>query len=516
MDGEMNRAASGSCLYAMIFVLVTIDFLQSGMTAFAALPIMGETGISQEDFSLIAAVYASLAILTISMQRWFVERLGGRRYVQLATAVTAIGSVLCALGNGFSSFLLGRAVMAIGGGALFTSARMIIHHRLTRPKRFTGIKFLAGALSLCTAAAPLIASIAISKETWAAMYWLLALLAAVAFVIAGISLSDDAVSENGQRSTVNLVQQLLLAGGCFALFYALQRFYYDFYSNPTSVAVILGSAIIAIAGYTRLQHRSAHPLLRVAVMLRPRYLAGLAMFLFAYTMLGANNTMIPMSLQRSLSYSWDTVGHVEAIGFSFAFITWVVMTRLLPNYPAPTKYFVVGFLSLAGYGLLLSRLTPTAALGSDILPALVLNSVFLLTVLPVTAMQTFQEMDNDESAFSNAQQLKNMMAQGGIALGIMLATIYQQWRSTVHYAVLNKLVDNDSPVYQTTIHQLQQTLAGSVESALSGSIATAQVAQILSQQAALLGNIDYFMLVSATGLLGAVAILAQRVIRLPR
>src|SRR6185437_6065643 len=128
--------SSHRLLYATIAALTAIEFLQLSMTAFAAAPIMGELGMSPEDFSLANAVYASVAILAISMQRWFVERIGGRRFIRCATAISILGSVLCATSDDFAAFLLGRIVMAIGGGALFTSARMIIHHLLAGPRQF--------------------------------------------------------------------------------------------------------------------------------------------------------------------------------------------------------------------------------------------------------------------------------------------------------------------------------------------------------------------------------------------
>src|ERR1700712_1265839 len=64
-------------LYATILLLSLTEFLQSGMTAFAAAPIMGELGMGPEQFSLVAAIYASVAIMTISMHRWLVEHIGG-------------------------------------------------------------------------------------------------------------------------------------------------------------------------------------------------------------------------------------------------------------------------------------------------------------------------------------------------------------------------------------------------------------------------------------------------------
>ena len=500
-------------LYATIFVLTAIEFLQLTMVAFGARPIMGEIGLTPEDFSLIAAVYASVAILVISMQRWLVTRFGGRLVIQWATATSLLGAALCATSHDFASFLLGRFVMAVGGGALFTSARMIIHHRLAGPQRFAGIKALAYGVALCIAAGPWLAAQAVSSDTWTAIFWLLAILDAAAFVLAGYGLNNTLRGYEQGRSAWNPWLQVLLVGGSFALLYALQRFYYDFYGDVLFVATILVAALVALAAYAHHQRVHARPLLHIRPMLHPRYLAGLALFLFAYLMLGANNYVVPVMLQRTLGYSWATVGHFEALGALAAAVTFTVVSRLLPKHPSPRKFWITGFLALTLFGWLLARLDPAASPWPHILPALVCYNVFLLTVLPIAAMQAFREMEADETLFSNAQQVKNMLAQAGIALGISAATLGQQWRSTVHYNVLNAHVTPDNPVYLATIHQMQQALAGSVGAVQATQIAAARVARILAQQSALLANIDHFMLIAALGLLGIVVTLLQRVFR---
>lgn len=62
-------------------------------------------------------------------------------------------------------------------------------------------------------------------------------------------------------------------------------------------------------------------------------------------------------------------------------------------------------------GDLLERIDPSAGLWGDVLPAPAPNGVFLLTVLPVSAMQTFRAVERDESVFSHARQLKIMMSR---------------------------------------------------------------------------------------------------------
>ncbi|MEO6800937.1 MAG: MFS transporter [Rhodanobacter sp.] len=509
----MNPRTSQWLVCATISVLTAIEFLQLSMVAFGAGPIMGEVSITPEDFSLIAAVYASVAILSISMQRWFVTRLGGRLFLQCATAVSLLGAVLCATSHDFASFLLGRFVMALGGGALFTSARMIIHHRLAGPKRFLGIKSLAYALALSISAGPWLAAQAVSGDTWSAIFWLLALLDVLAFVLASVGMNNSLRGYEEGRSDWNPWQQVLLVGGSFGLLYSLQRFYYDYYGDALFLVGVLVTSVLALVCYAHHQRLRQKPLLHLGSMLHARYIAGIMLFLFGYLMLGANNYVIPVMLQRTLGYSWATVGHFEAIGALAAAATFTVVSRLLPKHPAPRKFWITGFVALSLFGIMLARIDPSADPWWHVLPALACYNVFLLTVLPIAAMQTFRQMENDETLFSNAQQLKNMLAQAGIALGITVATLGQQWRTTVHYNALNAQVTPDSPVYQATVQHLQAALTTSVGPAQAGQIAVARVAQMLSQQASLLANIDHFIMIAMLAALGVVVTLLQKVFR---
>ena len=70
-----------------ILLLNLLEFLHSGMIAFAASPIMGEIGAAPEEFSLATACYACVAVATIAKQRWLVERLGWRRFVLISLAM---------------------------------------------------------------------------------------------------------------------------------------------------------------------------------------------------------------------------------------------------------------------------------------------------------------------------------------------------------------------------------------------------------------------------------------------
>lgn len=106
-----------------------------------------------------------------------------------------------------------------------------------------------------------------------------------------------------------------------------------------------------------------------------------------------------------------------------------------------------------------------------------------------------------------------MLAQAGIALGITLATLGQQWRTAVHYAVLQSNVHPGNAAFDAVAARLRDALAPQVGSAVATRIAVAHIAQMAIRQSSLLAHIDHFRAVAVLGALGVVVTLTQRVLR---
>lgn len=173
---------------------------------------------------------------------------------------------------------------------------------------------------------------------------------------------------------------------------------------------------------------------------------------------------------------------------------------------------MIGFLALAGFGWQLSRLDAHADAWSDILPALVGNGMFLMLVMATTAIQTFRDVQHDETVLSNAQQLKNMVAQFGMALGVALATVSLQWRTAGHLQVLEGRAGGEVPALEPTL-QLADALAGSAGSSPGLSPVAVQLGEDLARQATFLACLDYFSVVALVGVAGALVMAGQRLMK---
>jgi MFS family permease len=498
-------------LLLTIFLLTATEYLQSGMIAFGAGPIMGEIGAAPEEFSLISAIYACVAVAVICKQRWLAERLGWRRFVLCSLVIFVCGAGICASSDTTSQFMLGRIVMALGGGTFMTSSRLLVNLFPPSPSRFTGIKFFATALAVGSSSGPFLASVAVSHDGWQWIFGLLIGLAILIGMLALVCLPAE-VPPHELRTQSHPVLLMALVAGTFFVLYAFQRSYYDFYSDlPMLLAAgLLG--LMALGYFTRGMHAGERPLLHLRELRNARYWSGITLFTFCYALMGATNYMLPAVLQRGLGFAWEAIGPVQATGLAATVVTWAVMSLVLPKRPAAKKYYLVGFLALSVFGWRVSSLSPQADLWTDVVPALACYGVFVMLVLATTAMHTFREVQHHETVFSHAQQIKNMLAQFGSSLGIALATMGLQGRMAAHYTALNGRFAAVDPVYSQALHTLTESLAqhGAAQPA---AMASAGLAQALVQQATLLAGLDYFSFVGFVGVAGAGLMLVQRVLK---
>jgi len=490
-----------------IFLLTALEFLQSGMVAFAASPIMGQIGAAPEEYSIATASYACVAIITISKQRWLVERLGWRQFIQYSLTFFILGSMVCAGSDAYLQFLIGRCIMGLGGAAFMTSGRIIVNLIPPSPMRFYGIKVFASGLACGIAFAPGAASLAVITDYWNTIFFILSAVAFLTIICASLSLSSDLTSKE-LRSQSNPVLFIVLISGSFLLLYILQRLQYDFFSDLNWLVVGMGVSVLAFYYYFRSMYHHKQPLLALKELKQPRYIMGVCLFTLCYILLGANNYMLPYFIQRNLGFPWQIVGQLQSLGLLSALGAWFVMAWMLPKWPNAKKYFVVGFFALASFGWQLSRLSSDANLWIDILPAIICNGLFLMLVMATTAMQSFRDLQHNEALFSNAQQLKNMVAQFGLALGITLATISMQWRTSEHYAVLNNRINGSDPSYILSIKLLTQSVGQQIVNPSVGILL-----RQLEQQATQLACLDYFLAIAWIGILGAAMMSVQRVMK---
>ncbi|SEB25958.1 MFS transporter [Variovorax sp. YR216] len=500
-------------LLVLIGALPFSDFLQTGVYAFNAAPIMGDIGASPEEYSLVATFYAVTAIGMIFNHRWLVERMGWRWFMRVASLLFAVGALVCAASEGLGTFAAGRLITALACASFFTAGRVLVNLIPPSPQRFTGVKFFASGIAWGAVCGPLLASVALSLQDWR-LAFVAQLVPAVLLALLG-ELALPNVPPPA-RSPFDVRGLITLAGGSALVLFALQRSVFDFFSDrlPLYTYVTVGVPALVFAVWLVLKREL--PAIRLREMSQRRYLIGLAAFAVCYALLGANNTAIPVLLLRGLNLPLEIIGRYVALGALGGVLVWILLSRLVPRHPGPTRYYVLGFSLLAACGLMLGGLSETVEPRLHVLPALLCNGAFVIAVLSTTAVQTFRDLQRDETLFSHANQVKNVLAQFGVAAGMCIATLFLQWRTTLHYVRVGESLGVWSAALQDTLRLLAQRYGAAQDPEAALRMATATVNGLLMQEATFMASLDYFNGIAALAGLCLLAVLAERAWRYGR
>ena len=88
------------------------------------------------------------------------------------------------------------------------------------------------------------------------------------------------------------------------------------------VAALVAFGLPALGLYAWLARRARRPLIRIADLAQRRYLAGLAVFGLCYLLLGANNLVLPVLLQRAMGLPLELVGRFLGLGALAGVASW--------------------------------------------------------------------------------------------------------------------------------------------------------------------------------------------------
>jgi len=425
-------------LLAAIFCFNFIEFLSTGMTVFAASAIMGHVGASPEEYATVSALYAAVAVLAISQFTVLLQRLGWRNYMIGAALFYIVGAWVCANSGGVAAFAGGRLLMAMGGGVFMTASRMMVNLIPPSPQRLQGIAAFGAALSLGLALGPLLAATMVGHEAWGAMFLTLGLLAATGAAIAARWLPLDAATLDGTPTRAHVLDACLLGGGAGVTLFALQHLTYDWHGERAELLGHLALGLGLLLAFGLVKARRREPFLHLDILASPRYRIGLVIFALCYGVLGMVNTLLPQLVQKGIGVGLEQAGQLQGVGLLATFVIFVVMLQIVKRDPHPAKFFVTGFLMLALLGWRFATLDPRAYAWESVTFWLGLFGGFLTLGMATAAIHSFKDLQADNVVFSHAQQLKNMLGQVGLALGVGLTNVGLQERTALHASRLGE------------------------------------------------------------------------------
>lgn len=170
-------------------------------------------GASREGGQLVITLY--LIVLALGQLVWApVADHHGRRPVLLwGIAIFLAGTLCCALAASLAAMLAGRAVEAIGAAASLVTARAMATDRAPIGKAAAPLALLTSVTLISPAVAPAIGGALAGIGGWRALFWILALLTAIAAAPALRLLPETRAGDGEPLHPMRLIANYLRVAG---------------------------------------------------------------------------------------------------------------------------------------------------------------------------------------------------------------------------------------------------------------------------------------------------------------
>jgi MFS family permease len=122
-------------LMILLGLATGVEFLENIMFVFASSHIIGGIDADPRSFALVQAAYAVGSMLMILTQHWLARRFGYRYYLTGSLLLFMAGTLAAATSTGLTQMVGARFVQGVGGGALFTSCRILVNMMFSQTDR---------------------------------------------------------------------------------------------------------------------------------------------------------------------------------------------------------------------------------------------------------------------------------------------------------------------------------------------------------------------------------------------
>ena len=494
-------------LMALLGALVGLEFMENAMFVFAASHIVGGIDAAPREFAQVQAAYAVGSMLMIVLQQTFARHLGYRRYLAGALALFMAGAAACAASGGLVSLTLARLVQGFGGGALFTSSRVLVPLLFPAAERPRALKWFMLLLFGMSAAGPLLAAWLVEDASWRWVF--LPALPVGAVVLAGVwTLLPDGLGRGGAPVRWAAAPLLLGAAALTMLQVVLSVARFDVFAHPARLALAALAGAALLAAFLVHQWHHDEPLLRLRELRHPVYVMGLVLYFLHYLLSNAANYVFPIFAERGLGVPLATTGLLDTFAAVVSLGGAWVYVKTASRLPRKKPLMAVGALLLAGAAWAFSAL-PAGAPAAMLLPALVAKGLFgVLLVLPVAGL-TFRDLGDER--FAHGYQSKNLMRQIAGSFATALAAVALQDRQFADQDAVAATLDPSRPDVQHWLDQVQAGFAAHGYAAgQAHAAALATLARTVDQQVQLIACQDVYRGLAVLAVAAAVVVLAQR------
>ncbi|MFG2140431.1 MFS transporter [Streptomyces sp. NPDC048650] len=403
--------------------VLTTSVLGSGMAMLdstvvnVALPSIGrdlnaDLGVLQWTVSAYMLTLASLILLGGSLG----DRYGRRRVFVIGVLWFAGASLLCGLAPNAGVLIMARALQGVGG-ALLTPGSLAMMQAVFHPDdRARAVGAWSGLGGVAAAVGPFIGGWLVDGPGWRWVFFLNVPLAAVCVPVALRHVPETRERAAGEHRgfdvTGAVLGALALAGVTYALIAAPDGGLGPRVVVPAVLGLLLGAAFVAV------ERRRAHPMLPPSIFAIRQFTAVNAVTVCVYAAFGGFFFLSVLQLQVVAGYSALQAG-TALLPTTVLMLLLSARSGALGQRIGPRIPLTVGPVLCAAGMLLMVRVGEHASYLADVLPALVVLGIGMVTLVAPLTSTVLAAVDVDRAGLASGINNAAARAAGLVAVAAL-------------------------------------------------------------------------------------------------
>ena len=486
--------ASLSKIAKIIIALTTIsaaimELIDTSIVNVALNQMAGNLGASIEDIAWVITSYAIANVIIIPMTGFLAAYFGRRRYYMASIAIFTIASIFCGMSTSLWQIVLWRFVQGLGGGGLLSTSQSILFETFPGKQRGLAAALFGMGIVLGPTLGPTVGGVIIDSYSWPLIFYINVPFGIVASLLTYRFIPNS--FDISVKPRIDWSGIFLLTIGIGALQYVLERGEAEDWFDSRLIIWLTIIAVVGLVTFIWWELRQKQPVVNLRI-LKDWNLALTTLLTFIVGFILFTSVFVfPLMLQRVLGYTAYETGITLLPASVLSLLIMPFIGRRLQAGTPPKVFVTIGFITLMGFGILMSRADLNVTSSFFALPLMIRGAGLACLFVPLNAMavQGLQPRDIPQGV-----ALNNMMRQLGGSFGIAIINNYIAHRVAVHRTDLISNIYSGGAQFTERYNQIYQGLQSKLPVAANLQQQTYQVIELsVMKQTYMLSYLDAFL-----------------------
>lgn len=435
-----------------------MELIDTSIVNVALSQMAGNLGASIEDVAWVITSYAIANVIVIPMTSFLSQYFGRKRYYIASIIIFTIASVFCGLSTSIWELVFWRFVQGLGGGALLSTSQSILFDAFPKNQRGLAGALFGMGIVIGPTLGPTVGGLIIDNYSWPLIFNINVPFGIVACLLAYRFVDNG--TEMTEKPRIDWYGIALLAVGIGSLQFVLERGQPEDWYDSVYIRWFTFTAIFGLVGFIWWELRNKFPIVNLRILKDPTLTLTTVLTFMTGFVLFTSVFVFPLLLQRVLGYTAYETGITLLPSSVLSLIIMPIIGKRLQAGTSPKLFVTIGFVTLMGFGILMSQANVNVTSHYFILPLMIRGAglAFLMVPLTTMAVQGLKQQDIPQGI-----ALNNMMRQLGGSFGIAIINTYVAHRYAEHHNSLISNIYNGNLAFSERnsafIHNFQSHLA---------------------------------------------------------